>query len=151
VATVPGLAYEARKFVNTANSPIVQYYLPRPDARALDWVDHDAPGGGVLAPTPFASTVPSQTGRAVWIGDGYWSRDYLARARQVDALFSGRMPRARARAFVVATGAALLVSDCRHRANLTRSLGSLVKSEHGFGCARVYVLNRARAPRSATR
>ena len=41
---------------------------------------------------------PSQTGRAVWVGHGYWSRDYPDRARRVDALFRGRMaPAARPR------------------------------------------------------
>jgi hypothetical protein len=149
--TIPGLAYDARKFVNTArNETLVQYYLPGPDARALSWVGHRAPPGGVLAPTPFALVIPSQTGRAVWVGHGYWSRDYVARARRVDALFRGRMAPARARAFVTSTRAGLLVADCRHRANLTRPLGSLIGAVHRFGCARVYVL-RAAQRRSASR
>ena len=54
--------------------------------------------------------VPSQTGRAVWVAHGYWSRDYPARARQVDALFRGHMRPAAARAFVRQTGATLLTS-----------------------------------------
>ena len=37
--TIPGLAYDARKFVRTADSPVVQYYLPDSDAAALDWVN----------------------------------------------------------------------------------------------------------------
>jgi hypothetical protein len=144
VLTIPGLAYDARKFVNTArNQKLVQYYLPRGDARALDWVSGHAPPGGVLAPTPFALVVPAQTGRAVWVGHGYWSRDYFGRARRVDRLFTGRMRPAAARAFVTSTGAALLVADCRHRANLTRPLGHLIGAVHRFGCARVYVLRRA--------
>ena len=149
--TVPGLAYVARKMVNTArNEKLVQYYLPDPDARALSWVAQRAPAGGVLAPTPFALVVPSQTGRAVWVGHGYWSRDYFARARRVDALFRGRMAPAGARAFVTSTGAALLVADCRHRANLTKPLGPLIGAVHRFGCARVYVLRSAQR-RSASR
>jgi hypothetical protein len=149
--TVPGLAYVARKMVNTArNEKLVQYYLPHPDARALSWVAHRAPAGGVLAPTPFALVVPAQTGRAVWVGHGYWSRDYFARARRVNALFRGRMAPARARSFVTSTGAALLVADCRHRANLTKPLGPLIGAVHRFGCARVYVLRSAQ-PRSASR
>jgi hypothetical protein len=149
--TIPGLAYVARKMVNTArNEKLVQYYLPRDDARALDWVSGHAPPGGVLAPTPFALVVPSQTGRAVWVGHGYWSRDYFGRARRVDALFRGRMAPARARAFVTSTGATLLVADCRHRANLTKPLGALIGAVHRFGCARVYVLRSAQR-RSASR
>ncbi len=141
--TIPGLAYDARKFVNTANSTTVQYYLPQPDARALDWIDRQAPAGGVLAPTPFAAVVPSQTGRAVWAGHGYWTPDYPTRAQQADGLFGGRMRPAAARSFVRGTGARLLVADCRHPANLTRSLRPMLSSVHRFGCARVYVLKRA--------
>ncbi len=150
VMTIPGLAFDARKFANTArNSKLVQYYLPRDDAQALDWVSAHAPPGGVLAPTPFAIVVPSQTGRNVWVGHGYWSRDYQARARQVDALFRGHVrPAAAARSFVRDTGATILISDCAHHADLTRPLRPLLASVHRFGCARVYVLAR---PRSATR
>jgi hypothetical protein len=140
--TVPGLAYDARKFVNTAEGSTVQYYLPRSDARALDWVAQHAPAGGVLAPTPFAAVIPSQTGRSVWAGHGYWTPDYPGRARQADRLFGGRMRPAAARSFVQSTGARLLVSDCRHHTNLTRSLRPLLSSMHQFGCARVYLLKR---------
>jgi hypothetical protein len=147
--TIPGLAYDARKFVRTARSShTVQYYLPRSDVRALDWVADHAPPGGVLAPTPFAVVVPSQTGRAVWVGHGYWSRDYPARAKVVDALFRGHMRPAAARAFVGQTGAALLIADCKQHGNLARLLKPLIASELHFGCARVYLL---RPGRSATR
>jgi hypothetical protein len=142
VVTLPGLAYDARKFVNVASSSTPQYYLTSSDARALDWVTTQAPPGGVLAPTPFAAVVPAQTGRAVWVGNGYWSRDYFVRAHTADALFGGRMRPAHARAFVLATGAALLVSDCRHRTNLTRDLRRVLSAVHRFGCARVYVVKR---------
>jgi hypothetical protein len=142
LVTLPGLAYDGRKFVNVARSSAPQYYLTGSDARALDWVTHQAPPGGVLAPTPFAAVVPSQTGRAVWVGNGYWSRDYFARAHTADALFGGRLRPARARAFVRATGAALLVSDCGHRTNLTRELRGALSAVHRFGCARVYIVKR---------
>jgi hypothetical protein len=142
--TIPGLAFNARKFVRTAaSSKLVQYYLPQSDAQALDWVSAHAPPGGVLAPTPFAAVVPSQTGRPVWVGHGYWSQDYPVQAREADRLFGGRMPAAAARAFVASTGAAILVSDCRHHADLSRKLGSAVRAVHPFGCARVYVMRRA--------
>ncbi len=143
LVTIPGLAFDARKFVRTADSTLVQYALPSPDARALDWIAAHAPAGGVLAPTPLASVIPSQTGRAVWVGDGYWSPDYPSRAHRADLLFLGRMRRAQARAFVASTGARLLVSDCRDRRDLARALGALVAAVHRFGCARVYVLAAA--------
>jgi hypothetical protein len=144
--TVPGLAYDARKFVRTSRSGLVQYALPRPDVEALRWVTDHAPAGGVLAPTPFAAVVPSQTGRAVWVGHGDWSPRYPVRARQVERLFTGRMRDvAAARAFVRATGARLLVADCDHshgEAALTQALGPLIAQVHRFGCARVDVLRR---------
>ena len=150
LVTIPGLVYDARKFVNVARSSNVQYYLPASDAQALDWISAVAPPGGVLAPTPFAIVVPSQTGRAVWVGHGYWSRDYFGRARQVNALFRGRMRPAAARTFVRATGASLLLADCAHRhVDLARPLRPIVASERHFGCARVYVLRAG--GRSATR
>src|ERR1700722_12797688 len=142
LVTLPGLAYDGRKFVNVARGSAPQYYLTGSDARALDWVTHQGPPGGVLAPTPFAAAVPSQTGRAVWVGNGYWSRDYFPQAHTADALFGGRLRPARARAFVLATGATLLVSDCGHRTNLTRPLRGVLSAVHRFGCARVYVVAR---------
>jgi hypothetical protein len=78
--------------------------------------------------------------RPVWAGHGYWSRDYRVQAQEVDRLFGGRMPAPQARAFVVSTSARILVSDCRHQADLTRRLGSRLSATHAFGCARVYVM-----------
>jgi hypothetical protein len=142
--TIPGLAYNARKFVRTTNSSkLVQYYLPRSDAQALDWVAQHGPSGGILAPTPFAAVVPSQTGRSVWVGHGYWSQDYPVQAREADRLFGGRMSKTASRAFVASTRATILVADCRHPADLTRKLGSAVRAVHQFGCARVYVMKPA--------
>jgi hypothetical protein len=142
--TVPGLAYDARKFVRTSRSGLVQYALPRPDAEALRWITDHGPAGGVLAPTPFAAVIPSQTGRAVWVGHGDWSPRYPVRAREVDRLFAGRMrDPALARAFVRATGARLLVGDCIHARGaprMARALRPLIAQVERFGCARVYVL-----------
>jgi hypothetical protein len=143
LVTIPGLAFNARKFVRTARSTnLVQYYLPSSDAQALDWVSRRAPAGRILAPTPFAAVVPSQTGRAVWVGNGYWSQNYRVQAREVDRLFGGRMSAVAARAFVASTGASILVSDCRHPADLTGRLRPRLAAVHTFGCARVYLLNK---------
>jgi hypothetical protein len=140
VATVPGLAYNARKFVRTADRDHVQYYLPAGDAAALAWIDGHAAAGGVLAPMPISVVVPSQTGHAVWIGDGYWSQDYFARLSEVRALFKGHLRPRAALAFVRSTGARLLLSDCQHRHDVGRALAPAIASTHHFGCARVYVL-----------
>jgi hypothetical protein len=143
---VPGLAYDARKFVRTSDSPLVQYALPHDDAAALRWVARSAPAGGVLAPVPFAAVVPERTGRAVWVGHGDWSPDYRARAAQTRRLFAGRMAPGAARALVRSSGARLLVTDCAHPAALAPALGSLLQDVRRFGCARVYVLRQPVRP-----
>jgi hypothetical protein len=138
--TVPGMVLDARKITRTYDRPLVQYYLPHDDVAALRWVSDRAPAGGVLAPVPFASVIPSQTGRAVWVGNGYWSHDYAGRSKRAKRLFNGHMRPAAARSFVAGTGARVLVSDCGHRANLDRALGPVLEATERFGCARVYVL-----------
>jgi hypothetical protein len=138
--TIPGMVSDARKLVRTFDKPLVQYYLPHDDVAALHWVTHHAPPGGVLAPIPFASVIPSQTGRAVWVGNGYWSRNYPVQSKLAKRLFFGHMRPTAAQSFVAGTGARVLVSDCAHHANLSASLGPMVASMHTFGCARVYVL-----------
>ena len=140
--TVPGMILDARKIARTYSHPLVQYYLPHDDVRALSWVTQHAPPGGILAPVPFASVIPSQTGRAVWVGNGYWSRDYSGRAKQARRLFSGRLSEGAAQSFTASTGARLLVSDCAHHADLSHKLAPMLASTHRFGCARVYVLRR---------
>ena len=107
--TVPVAAYEARKFVRTAQSPLVQYVTPRADAGALRWVAGRAPRGGVLAPMPFAATVPELTGRAVWVGDAYWTPHYAARV--------GRGPAAVRRRPVTGRGAGAGAGQRRAAAN----------------------------------
>ncbi len=89
--TIPGMVSDARKLVRTFDKPMVQYYLPPDDVAALRWVTHHAPPGGVLAPIPFASVIPSQTGRAVWVGNGYWSLNYPVQSKLAKRLFFGHM------------------------------------------------------------
>jgi len=141
-ATVPGAAYLARGFHRVAASPSQQYYLSAGDARALDWVAGGAPAGDVLARTIFAVAIPSQTGRAVWVGHEFWSRDYPARMRAADSLFAGKLSPPVARTFVLLARVRLLVSDCGSAIDLTAALGPLLASVHRFGCATVYVVRR---------
>ena len=147
LVTVPGLAYNVRKFVNTAKTTSVQYYLTGSEVQAMRWIQQRAPAGGVLAPTPLAITIPSQTGRSVWVGHGYWSRDYRIRAAQVNALFKGRLRPAAAVRFVRLTGARILIGDCPHHPDLSRPLAPMLASVHRFGCTRVYVLAEGRSAR----
>jgi len=142
LVTIPGLIYEARALHRVADSPVQEYYLRSSEARALKWVALDAPPGGVLAPVLEAVAIPSQTGRAVWVGHEFWSRDYNGRLALADGLFDGLLPPAEARALVRVSGARLLVSSCAENADLAPALGSLVASVHRFGCATVYVVGR---------
>jgi hypothetical protein len=140
--TIPGVAYDARALHRTAAGPEQNYYLSRSEARALDWVNSDAPAGGVLAPTLLATAIPAQTGRRVWVGHEFWSIDYPARSAFADALFAGRLPAALARRLVLLSGARLLVSSCLENANLAGALRPLRPAVHRFGCASVYVIPR---------
>ena len=136
LVTIPGLAYDARKIVRVARSQTVQYYLPASDEQALKWVGAHAPPGGVLAPTPFAIVVPSADRPRVWVGHGYWSRDYFPRSRQADALFGGHLRPARRAPSCARPEPRLLISDCGHHADLAVALRPLLASVQRFGCAR---------------
>jgi hypothetical protein len=144
--TLPGMAYDARAFRNVANSPIQEYYLSPSESRALDWVANSAPPGGVLAPTLFANAVPSQTGRSVWVGHQFWSRDYPARSRAAEALFDGRLSSLQARILVLDSGARVLIGDCAHSLDLEPALRPILAATHRFGCATVYVVKPGLRP-----
>ncbi|MGI8864999.1 MAG: hypothetical protein ACR2JH_11500 [Solirubrobacteraceae bacterium] len=138
--TVPGLAYEARAFRDVERSPIQQYYENASDSRALDWVANGAPAGGVLARTIVAVGIPSQTGRAVWVGHQFWSRDYPARSAIANAMFAGTLDRTRASLLVRLSGVRLVFADCGSRIDLRRSLAPVLASVRRFGCASVGVI-----------
>jgi hypothetical protein len=76
----------------------------------------------------------------VWVGNGYWSRDYTDRAKRARTLFTGHLSASASQTFVASTGARVLISDCSHHADLSRKLAPLLASTRQFGCARVYVL-----------
>jgi hypothetical protein len=143
--TLPGMAYDVRAFRDIADAPGQLFYLTRSESHALNWIANHAPPGGVLAPASFALVVPSQTGRAVWVGHEFWSRDYFVRAQVADELFAGRLTPRVARAAVLLSGARLLASGCAERTNLVPVLAAVLASVHHFGCAVVYVVKRPRA------
>jgi hypothetical protein len=143
VVTLPGIVYDARTFSDTASGPLQEYYIGASDAHALDWVRTRAPRGGVLAPPLFAIVVPSQTGRAVWVGHEFWSRDYRTRASEAATLFAGAFDARTAQSLVRRSGARLVLADCAHPAPLAPRLGTTIVAIHRFGCASVYVV---RAP-----
>lgn len=140
VTILPGLLYVGEQLADVARSSIQGYYVSVHDARALDWVAHRAPRGGVLARPLFALAVPAQTGRAVWVGHQFWSRDYAHRAPLADALFAGRLPAPTARTLVELSGARLLVADCGSARGVVSELAPVLVATHRFGCASVSII-----------
>jgi hypothetical protein len=140
--TLPGMVYEARALRDRAEGPVQEYYLTHSESGALDWIAHRAPAGGVLADELLSIAVPAQTGRPVWVGHEFWSRDYLPRARAVSAVFSGQLTPGSARALVEGSGARLVLADCGQTGAVAPALRPLAASMHRFGCATVYVLRR---------
>ncbi len=146
--TVPGLAYDARKFVRTSRSGLVQYALPRGRLAALRWVIDQAPAGRRARPHPVCRRRPLPDrpcglGRPRRLEPGLPGPGAAGRPAVRRAACATRPPSA---AFVRATGARLLVADCDHasgEAALTRALGPLIAEVRRFGCARVYVLREA--------
>jgi hypothetical protein len=143
VGTLPGMAYVAREFHRVYELPVQQLYLVRDEADALAYVRHGAPPGGVLASPRLATSVPSQTGRAVWEGHPSWTPDYEARVRAAQELFTGAPAPGPARELVGTSGARVLVAGCGTRADLRPLLGPLVARTRRFGCATVYELRRS--------
>jgi hypothetical protein len=138
--TLPGVARDIKGFVDVERSQQQQqFYLTSPQSHALDWMRRDAPPGGVLAQLPLGIAVPSQTGRPVWVGHQFWSRDYAARFAVTNRLFAGAVSPTSTRQIVTGSGARLVLSDCG-APSLTGALRPLLESEHHFGCATVYVL-----------
>ena len=74
------------------------------------------------------------------MGHPSWTSDYDGRVRRATALFAGRMSAQAARAFVRATGARVLVSDCTSRADLPTLLGPTLAARRNFGCVAVYTV-----------
>jgi hypothetical protein len=142
LATLPGMAYVARELHRVYDLPVQQLYLVRGDADALAYVRDGAPPGGVLASPRLATSVPSQTGRAVWEGHPSWTPDYEVRLRAAQQLFTGALAPGPARELVRASGARVLVAGCGAGADLRPLLGPLVGHTRRFGCATVYELRR---------
>ena len=114
------------------------YFLEPGEAEAISWLDSAEGSGGVLAPIKAALSVPSKTGRPVWVGQISWTPRFRERVAEAEMLFRGRLGASAARRLVVASGASFVYSDCGHRTDLRPLLGSIVASVNRFGCASVY-------------
>ncbi|MGI9183354.1 MAG: hypothetical protein ACR2GZ_00095 [Solirubrobacteraceae bacterium] len=144
-ATIPANAYAiAVAPTYVAPTPGNANFITRDEHRALAFLRRDPDDGGVLTQFYLGETVPAQTGRHTLVGDCLWSQPAcMPRSLAADALFTGKMPRAQARAFVRSSGARFVLASCGPRVNLLRLLGPLIVSVHRFGCAAVLDLGQA--------
>jgi hypothetical protein len=143
-ATIPANAYAiAVAPAYVAPTPGNANFITRDERNALAFLRRDPDDGGVLTQFYLGETVPAQTGRHTLVGDCLWSQPAcMPRSLAADALFTGKMTRVQARAFVISSGARFLLTSCAPHVNLRRMLGPLIVSVHRFGCAAVFDLGQ---------
>jgi hypothetical protein len=140
VVTIPATVFELANAANTvAPNPENANFIARDERSALDYLQDDRDSGGVLSRSYLGAVVPGKTGRRTLVGDCLWSEPYCyERGKTAQALFDGTLAPGVARSFVRLTGARFVLADCQSKANLTKTLASLVVSVRRFGCASVY-------------
>jgi hypothetical protein len=134
--TVPGAAL----WVHELHHGATTNFIPRSEADAVDYLSTVPRPGGVLAREPLGTAVPVLSDRQTWVGHPTWTPAWTSRSAQADALFSGRLGAAAARALVRRTTAQFVISDCGRHVDLKPLLGPLVERTRPFGCAAVYEL-----------
>ena len=149
--TVPANAYAlavAPRYVHPTSGNA--NFITRDERNALAFLNRDRDDGGVLTQFYLGEVVPGRTGRHTLVGDCLWSEPAcMPKSEAADALFTGAMTRAQARAFVIRSKARFILASCAPHVNLSRLLGNLVADVHSFGCASVYELNPPGAAPSA--
>jgi hypothetical protein len=149
VAIVPPIVYEmstAHRLVapgalhGQPSGPGDANFISDGERRALNYLARDPRQGGVLTRFYLGTVVPGMTGRQTYVGNPYYSPDYLNRAASTDTLFLGKLAPAAARAAALASGARFLLADCESPPGLSSELRPISSSVHRFGCATVFVL-----------
>jgi hypothetical protein len=145
LATIPANAYAiAIAHDYTQPTPGNANFITHDERDALNYLARDPDDGGVLTQFYLGEVVPGRTGRQTLVGDCLWSEPQcMPRSLAADALFTGSMTRAQARAFVQQSGARFILASCRPRVNLMRLLGPQIVAVHRFGCAAVFDLGPA--------
>ncbi len=142
--TLPGVLHKlnnTRQEVHKGGEP---YFLKPGEEAGLRWLERDPRPGGVMAPIYSGLVVPSYTGRAAWVGQISWTRDYDERVRLGNRLFEGRLARAPALRLVAGARVPFLFQDCFHHGDVARLLRGYLTEVRRFGCASVYVVDRAK-------
>jgi hypothetical protein len=140
VLVLPGAADRVRLARAAVQIGVEPYVLQPGEADALDALEGDPRGGGVLASVHLGQLVPPQTGRETWVGHPSWTPNFGDRAGRAAALLAGELDDDAARDLVRSSGATFLLARCGEDARLERRLGSLVQSKRRFGCATLYEL-----------
>jgi hypothetical protein len=143
LATAPGLTHELNTATTTGRATVfgqAPFFFRRGEQQALDYVRTKPASAAVLAPVFLGETVPAETGHRTWVGILSWTPAYTHRVALAEQFFSGKMKSVAALGFVLSTGATILVSDCRHRMDLTAELRPLLLRVRHFDCATVYVV-----------
>jgi hypothetical protein len=138
LVTIPGVIWSASWYRTSIRGHYEPYVFTASEHAALTFLERAPARGGVLASRYLGMAVPAFTGRATWVGHKVWTPGYAQRLRQANALLSGRLGPAEARALVRSSGAAFVLADCSERADIGPLLGSLVTAVHSFGCVTVY-------------
>jgi hypothetical protein len=141
VLSVPGTVFML-KYAQAHTEPKTgrSTFITPGENAALSYLSSDPRGGGVMTRFYLGMVVPPLTGRQSYVGNCYWSEpncDY--RQEMSERLLTGRLPPARARAFVRESGARFVLGDCRSK-NLTVTLAPMLAEVRRFSCATVYVL-----------
>jgi hypothetical protein len=135
---VPGTVHRLNLLRLDIHRSAQPYFLQPGEVSALNWLASAEGSDGVLAPIKAALSVPSKTGRPVWVGEISWTPNFRDRVASAELLFRGRLTPMAARKLVASSGAGFLYSDCGYPTDLRPVLGSMVVAVNRFGCASVY-------------
>jgi hypothetical protein len=138
VFCVLGTLYRANELREAVNYGLQPFFLETDERDALRYLERRPEPGGVLTPVYSGIVVPAYTGRETYIGAGSWTPNADRRRNDTEALFSGEMEAAEARALVRRSGARFLYSDCHGRADIGRIVRPFTDPPQRFGCAAVY-------------
>jgi hypothetical protein len=138
--TLPGAAFTIERYVSIVRDGTQAGTVSAGEDAAMRWLRKTSDPGGVLAPSSIGAAVPVETGRRTWVGHASMTPDYYARARQAEALFTGRLGNADAQLMVRGARVRFVLSDCRGRVALDATLAPLLARSLRFGCATVYEL-----------
>jgi hypothetical protein len=137
-AIIPGAIWSGIYYRDSVRSHIAPYILTAQEHAALSFLERARGPGGVFASEYLGMAVPAFTGRNSWRGHDVWTPAFATRDLLANALLSGGMPAATARALVAHSGARYLLADCSQQLDLRPLLGAIVTAVHRFGCVTVY-------------